>query len=123
MPKETEVEIFRYFSVSFSLHIQNLMIVKNLTPPRGVYCFIVETEVLRAAMTRELCWRERKLLIEPRMPGMSKGRSQTKCRPWSSRLGFGRGANNPTPENISARKYEGGQDPHRVVACLFLAVH
>jgi hypothetical protein len=50
------------------------------------------------------------------MPGMSKGRSQMKCIPWSSRLGFGCGANTPTPENITVRNYGVGQDPHRVVA-------
>ena len=31
------------------------------------------------------------------MPDWSKGRDQTKNDPWSSRLGVGRGANNPTP--------------------------
>jgi hypothetical protein len=35
----------------------------------------------------ELCWRERKLLTAPPMPDTSKDRGQTKCSPWSSRLG------------------------------------
>jgi hypothetical protein len=68
----------------------------------------------------ELCWRECKLLAEPPMPDRSKGRGQTKCSPWSSRLGVRCGANNPTPGKINCYKtseaYGGGQDPHRVVA-------
>jgi hypothetical protein len=31
------------------------------------------------------------------MTDMSKGRDQTKCNPWYSRLGVGRGDNNYTP--------------------------
>jgi hypothetical protein len=54
------------------------------------------------------------------MPDMSKGRGQTKCSPWSSSLGVGRGANNPTLEKSTVTKpldsYGEGQDPHRVVA-------
>jgi hypothetical protein len=58
------------------------------------------------------------------MPDRSKGRGQTKCSYWSSRLGVGRGANNPTPENSTATKppehmeedHGGRQDPQRVVA-------
>jgi hypothetical protein len=58
------------------------------------------------------------------MPDRSKGRGQTKCSPWSSRLEVGRGANNPTPEKSTVTKppepmeedHGGGQDPHRVLA-------
>jgi hypothetical protein len=32
------------------------------------------------------------------MSGKSKSRGQTKCSPRSSKLGFGRGAKDPTPE-------------------------
>jgi hypothetical protein len=39
----------------------------------------------------------------------AKGRGQTKCSPWSSRLVVGRGANNPTPEKFA-------RDPHRDIA-------
>jgi hypothetical protein len=60
------------------------------------------------------------------MPDMSKGRGQTKCHPWFSRLGFGCGANNPTPEKSIVTKspdpmledHGGGQDPNRVVALI-----
>jgi hypothetical protein len=34
---------------------------------------------------------ESRLLVGPLMPDRSKGRGETKCRLWSSRLGFGRG--------------------------------
>jgi hypothetical protein len=54
------------------------------------------------------------------MPDRSKGMGQKKHSPWSSRLGVVRGANNPTLEEIycygTSRGYEGGQDPHRIVA-------
>jgi hypothetical protein len=57
------------------------------------------------------------------MPDRSKGRGQTKCSPWSSRLGVGRGTNNATPEKCTVTKppepmedHGGGQEPHRVVA-------
>jgi hypothetical protein len=35
------------------------------------------------------------------MPDRSKGRGQKKCSPWSSRLGVGRGAHDPTPEKFT----------------------
>jgi hypothetical protein len=56
------------------------------------------------------------------MPGMSKGRRQTKRSPWSFRFGIGRGANDPTPEKCTAtkppekKKHGGGEDTHRAVA-------
>jgi hypothetical protein len=53
------------------------------------------------------------------MPNMSKGRIQTKCSPWSSRLGVGCWANDPTPKKITVMKPPdrgAGQDPHRVLA-------
>jgi hypothetical protein len=57
------------------------------------------------------------------MPERSKGRGQTKCTLWSSRLGVGLGANNSTPERSTVTKlpepmeedHGRGQDPHRVV--------
>jgi hypothetical protein len=64
------------------------------------------------------------LLVEPPMPYRSKGKGQTKCSPWSSRLGVGREAKHPTPEKSTVAKspepmeehHGGGQDPHRDVA-------
>jgi hypothetical protein len=56
------------------------------------------------------------------MPDRSKGRGQMKCGPWSSKLKFRRGANDPTPEKFTLTKppekyyHEGSQDPNRVVA-------
>jgi hypothetical protein len=57
------------------------------------------------------------------MPDRSKVRAQTKCSSWSSSLGAGRGANNPTLEKSVTKSAEpmkeeqgGGQDPHKVVA-------
>jgi hypothetical protein len=38
------------------------------------------------------------------MPDRSKGRGQTKCSFWSSRLGIERGANNPSPEKSTVMK-------------------
>jgi hypothetical protein len=38
---------------------------------------------------RHLCWRERKLLVEPPMADRWKDRGQTKCTAWSSRLEVG----------------------------------
>jgi hypothetical protein len=35
---------------------------------------------------------------------MSKGRGQTKCSPWSSRLGIGRGENDPITEKLTVTK-------------------
>jgi hypothetical protein len=55
---------------------------------------------LRAAMTGELCWRERKLLIDPPMQNRSNGRGHTKCSRCSSRFGVGHGANDPTPGKV-----------------------
>jgi hypothetical protein len=58
----------------------------------------------------------------PLLPDSSKGRGQTKCSPWSSKLGFGRGANDRIPEKFTVKKHphthkhEGGQDAHRIVA-------
>jgi hypothetical protein len=46
----------------------------------------------------------------------SKGRGQTKCSPWFSRLRVGCGAKDPTQENLLFSNYGGGQDPHRVAA-------
>jgi hypothetical protein len=65
---------------------------------------------------RELCWRQRKLLVVPPMPERSKGRGQTNCSLWSSGLGVGRGANDPTPARFTVRNHGGGQNPHKVVA-------
>jgi hypothetical protein len=51
------------------------------------------------------------------MPDRSVGRGQTKCNPWSSSLGVGRGANDPTLEIFTVTKrHGGGQDALRVVA-------
>jgi hypothetical protein len=63
-------------------------------------------------------------VVGPPMPDRTKAMGQTKCRPWSSRLGVGRGSNNPTPEKSTVTKppepmeedHGGGQDQHRVVA-------
>jgi hypothetical protein len=50
------------------------------------------------------------------MPDKSKGRGQMKCSSRSSRLGFGRGANDPNPEKIYFyENMERGQDQHRFV--------
>jgi hypothetical protein len=38
------------------------------------------------------------------MPDRSKGRGQTKCSLWSSRLVVGRGANDPTSEKFTVHK-------------------
>jgi hypothetical protein len=52
------------------------------------------------------------------MPGRSKDRGHTKCSSWSSRLGGGRGANDPTTEKLTVTKpsHGGGEDSDRVVA-------
>jgi hypothetical protein len=44
------------------------------------------------------------------MPDRSKGMGQMKCSLWSSRLGVGYWANNPTPEKFTVMK------PHKVIA-------
>jgi hypothetical protein len=69
-------------------------------PPRGLspYC----GEVCMPQWLGELCWRERKLLVAPPMPDRSKG--QTKCSPWSSRLGVGRGTNDHTSGKFTVTK-------------------
>jgi hypothetical protein len=38
------------------------------------------------------------------------GRSHTKCSPWSSRLGVGRGDTTPPRKNVLLRNHGGGQD-------------
>jgi hypothetical protein len=50
-----------------------------------------EEEVCAPKWPGQLCWRKRKLLVEPPMPERSKDRVQTKCGPWSSRFGVGHG--------------------------------
>jgi hypothetical protein len=54
------------------------------------------------------------------MPDRSKGSGQKKCSPWSSRLGVGRGAIDPTSGKVTVTKppdYHGGrQDAYTVVA-------
>jgi hypothetical protein len=69
----------------------------------------------------ELCWREGKLLVEPPMSNRSKRRDQTKCSPWSSKLGVRLGAYDTSPRKFTITKppeeiHGGGQDQHRVVA-------
>jgi hypothetical protein len=66
---------------------------RRLPPYRGEVCV--------QQWPGQLCWRERKLLVGPRMSDRTKGRGQTKCSPWSSRLGVRRGINDPTPENFT----------------------
>jgi hypothetical protein len=46
-------------------------------PPRGLPPHRGE-EVWAPQRPAELCWRERKLLVAPPMPGRSKGRDPTK---------------------------------------------
>jgi hypothetical protein len=50
---------------------------------------------------KELCWRERKLLVEPPVPKRSKGRGETKCILWSSVVGVGHGTNDPAAEKFT----------------------
>jgi hypothetical protein len=38
------------------------------------------------------------------MTGRSKGKGLKKCRPWSSRMGVGHGANSPIPEKFPITK-------------------
>jgi hypothetical protein len=47
------------------------------------------------------------------MPDRSNGRGQTKCNPWSSKLGVGRGDNDPTPGKFTVKKPSGtsGEGP------------
>jgi hypothetical protein len=52
----------------------------------------------------KLCWRERKLPVEPFMSDRSEGRGQMKCSPCSSRSAFGRSANNLTSEKFFVMK-------------------
>jgi hypothetical protein len=52
----------------------------------------------------EVCRRERKLLLGLHIPDSSKGKGQTKCSLWSSRLGVGRWAYYPTPEKLTVTK-------------------
>jgi hypothetical protein len=49
------------------------------------------------------------------MPDRSKGRGQTNYSPWSSRLGVGRGANDPTPEKFAVSKP--GRRPRTIQGC------
>jgi hypothetical protein len=92
---------------------------KKHSPRRGLPPYRVD-EVCPPQCLGELCWRESKLLVEPPMPDRSKGRSQTKCSPWFSRFGAGRGTDRPTPQKITVMKppetYGGGQDPHMVLS-------
>jgi hypothetical protein len=59
-----------------------------LMPPRGLPPYR-EEEVCAPQWPEDLCWRERKLLVEPPVSDRSKGKVQMKCSPWSSRLGLG----------------------------------
>jgi hypothetical protein len=48
-------------------------------------------------------------------PGRSKGRCQMEHNPCSSKLCVGHGSNDPTMENLTARKPWRDQDKHREV--------
>jgi hypothetical protein len=72
--------IIAFRAIKYSLAIKN-------SPPRGLQPYHGE-EVFAPQWPGELCWRERKLLVGPPMLDRPKGRGQTKCSPWSSRLGF-----------------------------------
>jgi hypothetical protein len=72
-------------------------------PPRGLPPYR-EEKVCAPPWPGELCWREPKLLVAPPTPDKSKGRDQTKYSPWSSRLGVGRGANDPNQEKFTLTK-------------------
>jgi hypothetical protein len=91
-------------SVTPRYHIRNnlgLYLKKTLLKD---YRICVEWMFAQPQWPRELCRRERKLRVGPPMPDRSKGRGQAACCPWSSRIGAGRGANNPTPENFTVMK-------------------
>jgi hypothetical protein len=90
-----------------------------LVSPCGLLPYRWE-EVFASQWPGELCWRERKLLVGPLMPDRSKDRGQMKRSPWSSRLGYGCGANDPTTKKLIVTKpsHGGGENPHRIVARL-----
>jgi hypothetical protein len=75
----------------------------NTVRSRGLQPYHRE-EVYVPQSPGELCWREHKLLVAPPMPDGSKGRGQMKCSPWSSRLGVGCGANDPTLKEFTGMK-------------------
>jgi hypothetical protein len=52
----------------------------------------------------------------PCQTGKTKGRSQTKCRPWSSRLVDGRGGNTPNPEESVTKPPEPMEETEAHVA-------
>jgi hypothetical protein len=82
-------------------------------PPWGLLSY--HREVCIPQQPGQLCWQEHKLLVGPPMPDRSKSRDQTKCSPWSSRLGLVMGLTIPTRKNLLLWNHGGGQDPHRVV--------
>jgi hypothetical protein len=86
------------------------------------YRLIAERKLARPS-PGELCWRERKLLVGPYMPGRSKGKGQTKWSYRSARFGVGCGANEPTAEKFAVNEtyrehfFHGGcQDPNDFAA-------
>jgi hypothetical protein len=97
----TALSYFRVLHVSLIVKCNTVEFrySRTLLPPPGLTHYR-EEEVRAPQWPRELCWRERKFLLRPSMPGRSQGRGQTKCSPWSSSMRVGRGANNPTPKNL-----------------------
>jgi hypothetical protein len=77
----------------------NLFMYIFICPSRGLPPYFGE-EVCSPQWREELCWRERKLLVEPAKTDSLKGKSQKKHSPLSSRLGVGPGTNDSTPEKI-----------------------
>lgn len=67
------------------------------------YRLIVERSA-RPNDTGEVCWWKLTLLVAPPMPERSEGGVQMKCSPWSSKLGVGCGANDPTPGKFTVAK-------------------
>jgi phage shock protein PspC (stress-responsive transcriptional regulator) len=98
---------FHFPQIKFCMHISYIrtffIILLNLAiiiiiPP---YCGV---KICAPQWPRELCRREHKLLVEPPMPYRSKGRGQTKCSPWSSRLRVLRVATDPKNPPIEEAK-------------------
>jgi hypothetical protein len=89
----------KYMCAVIFINLSNYYIPPRALPPyRG-------DEVCAPQWPGEPCWRERRLLVEPFLPERWKGRCQTKCSPWSSRLGVWLGANDRIPEEFTVRKH------------------
>jgi hypothetical protein len=70
--------------LNLSVFLHSFKVLCKKIPPRGPPPYSGEGG-WTPQWPGELCWWERKLLVGPPIPDISKNRGQTKCSPWSSR--------------------------------------